>query len=450
MAAKFASKCAIVIGAGIGGLAATIALSRHFSKVLLVEKDGPSDKLELRKALPQGGHMHALLQAGSEGLERLMPGLTEKMVESGGLRLRARPQWQTFTKGHWLPPLDTGVSVMSQTRPHLEHVLYKAICDLPNVVSVNAKVSSLLLDESRSVAGVWIKRPGASEEILSSDLVVDATGRGDEGDRWLEALGFEHPPMETSFPDVRYVTGMFTRTMKADESPAGWLNLASPPAKLGAVMAPVEQDRWIVTATIRDGDSAPANEAELRAYLLGLADGKISNLLTKETSLVKIRNYQIARVRFKQFDRLSQPLPAGYLPLGDAVASFNPIYAQGMSVAVLQAEGLRDALAETAPLDGWQERLRQHYLARAMEPARWAWQLSVASDMEYSNFRGDLTPEIISLNKILARAFALSVRRPAIAQQVDQVVHLLASPRSLETLAHPPIEARKPATARAL
>jgi hypothetical protein len=40
-----------------------------------------------------------------------------------------------------------------------------------------------------------------------------------------------------------------------------------------------------------------------------------------------------------------QRRPRGFIPIGDAVASFNPIYGQGMTVAALEAQKLRDRIA---------------------------------------------------------------------------------------------------------
>ena len=47
--------------------------------------------------------------------------------------------------------------------------------------------------------------------------------------------------------------------------------------------------------------------------------------------------------RWRRYDKLDR-FPAGIMPFGDAVASFNPTFGQGMTMTSLQAGHLRRAL----------------------------------------------------------------------------------------------------------
>ena len=55
---------AIVLGGSMAGLGAARALSNHFERVTLVERDDLPSSSESRKGVPQGNHAHGLLAGG--------------------------------------------------------------------------------------------------------------------------------------------------------------------------------------------------------------------------------------------------------------------------------------------------------------------------------------------------------------------------------------------------
>ena len=70
---------AVVIGAGMGGLAAAKAVAPHFEKVTVLDRDvlpgGPAP----RAGTPQARHVHGLLAGGQKALEELFPGVTDEL-----------------------------------------------------------------------------------------------------------------------------------------------------------------------------------------------------------------------------------------------------------------------------------------------------------------------------------------------------------------------------------
>jgi 2-polyprenyl-6-methoxyphenol hydroxylase-like FAD-dependent oxidoreductase len=55
------SSSVIVLGGSMAGLLTATALSRHFKRVTLVERDVLPDNAALRRSVPQSAHAHGLL-----------------------------------------------------------------------------------------------------------------------------------------------------------------------------------------------------------------------------------------------------------------------------------------------------------------------------------------------------------------------------------------------------
>ena len=58
-------KQAVVVGAGMGGLAAAKAVAAHFEKVIVFDRDALPDEPAPRAGTPQSRHTHNLLAGGS-------------------------------------------------------------------------------------------------------------------------------------------------------------------------------------------------------------------------------------------------------------------------------------------------------------------------------------------------------------------------------------------------
>jgi flavin-dependent dehydrogenase len=61
---------AVVVGGSLAGMLAARVLSGHFDRVTLLERDRFPETPAARKGLPQGRHVHVLLERGRGALER--------------------------------------------------------------------------------------------------------------------------------------------------------------------------------------------------------------------------------------------------------------------------------------------------------------------------------------------------------------------------------------------
>ena len=81
-------KHAVVVGAGMGGLAAAKTLSAHFERVTVLERDALPQAPAPRQGTPQGRHAHVLLAGGRRALTALFPHLEQELEQAGAIRIR--------------------------------------------------------------------------------------------------------------------------------------------------------------------------------------------------------------------------------------------------------------------------------------------------------------------------------------------------------------------------
>jgi 2-polyprenyl-6-methoxyphenol hydroxylase-like FAD-dependent oxidoreductase len=120
-----------------------------------------------------------------------------------------------------------------------------------------------------------------------------------------------------------------------------------------------------------------------------------------------------------------QRFPSGYLVMGDAVCSFNPIYGQGMSVAAAEAKALDDSL--TAGLDG----LSQRFYARTRKIVDIPWAIATGEDLRFPQVEGQRPPGSRVVNRYLERVHAVASEDQAVCRKFFEVLNLLAPPSAL-------------------
>jgi len=112
---------AVVVGASMGGLLAARALSDTFDQIVLLERDSFPAEGENRKGVPQGRHIHLLLERGRQAMERLLPGLTEDLTRLGAAHIPdAGLDVRWFYDGAYHQPGPCGIPGLGIRRPLLE------------------------------------------------------------------------------------------------------------------------------------------------------------------------------------------------------------------------------------------------------------------------------------------------------------------------------------------
>ena len=333
---------AIVIGASLGGLCAARVLSAVFNRVTIFERDQLPDGPANRAAVPQGRHVHLLMARGAQEFEALFPGLLEDMVAAGVPILENRPDCIHFgAAGHVLGTqhrLQDEFTAYVPSRPHLEWQIRRRVLEIPNVTLVGEGVDEPVYD-GRRVTGVRV-----AGSTVDADLVVDATGRGTRLPVWLEQWGFARPPEDTVDVGIGYAThqvripeGLFAEKVVV----AG----ASREHPVGLGMLYYEDGTWGLT-TFGVGKVEPPKDFE---GMCALADEilppHVSSALRLGEPIGEVAFHKYPTSRWRRYDKLER-FPDGILPFGDAVASFNPTFGQGMTMTSLQAGHLERALRD--------------------------------------------------------------------------------------------------------
>lgn len=157
---------------------------------------------------------------------------------------------------------------------------------------------------------------------------------------------------------------------------------------------------------------------------LATGQTEIAALCTPEQLIGQPMRYGFPHSQWRHYEKLAR-FPQGLLALGDAIASFNPVYGQGMSVAAAQALALRDALA------GGESQLAQRYFRAAARVVATPWQLSVGSDQALPQVGGQRSRLERWIGAYVARVRRAAVHDAEVADAFRRVVHLLAEPPSL-------------------
>jgi 2-polyprenyl-6-methoxyphenol hydroxylase-like FAD-dependent oxidoreductase len=423
---------AVILGGSIAGLVAARVLSDHFTRVTIVERDRIRDGEGARKGVPQGRHVHGILAKGIATLERLFPGIRQQLLEDGAtpLDMGANLHWYHF--GGYKVRFESGLIALGMTRPFLEAHVRARVLALPEIeLRDETEVEGWLLDDAkRRVVGVSLRprTEGAAPEQLHADLVVDCTGRGSRTPRWLEEAGFDRPPEEAVKVDVGYATRLYELASDEPMRGQGIMIYPLPPGerRMGA-MFPIEGKRWILSLGGWGGDHAPVDEAGFHAFAESLPTKDIIEIMSRSRPIGDIVLHKFPSNLRRRYER-STRIPARLVVLGDAVCSFNPIYGQGMTLAILQAEVLGEILAAHAhDLDALPRRFL-HAAAKALEVP---WQMATGEDFRFPTTTGRKRPGTDVMNWFAGQANIAALRDPMVHHAFLRVMNMLEPPTAL-------------------
>jgi len=427
---------AVVVGGSMAGLTAGRVLTDAYETVVVLDRDPLPDDRVARRGVPQSTHAHAMLEAGRHTLESLFPGYSESVLEHGGVVVDMGSEFTQYDHGGLIADTPAELPMYCASRPLFEQLVRQRVRSHEGIeLRGDCHVTGYLTDDAENVDGVSFTTDGDDHE-LAADLVVDATGRTSRTPEWLDAHGYESPPVEEVSVDLAYTTAVIERPPEDNRvitvSP-------SAPDPRGGTAVPAEDGRWIVTLFGLHGDHAPTDVEGFEAYADSLAGPEIRQLLENHEYVDdEIQKFPFPASRRRRYEQLDE-FPEGLLVTGDAMASFNPIYGQGMSVAALDAMQLHETLAS-----GERRALAPDFFEGAATAIDTAWQMATSADFEFAATEGPKPTGTDLLNRYTGAVMDAAHSDPVVAEQFYHVMRMEEPPT---TLLRPQVAARVAANA---
>ncbi len=422
--ANIANQVAVVIGAGMGGLAAAGALSDFFGRVIVLDRDKLPSEGVPRSGVPQGAHTHGLLVGGLRALQTLFPGIDDDFLEAGAVTIDAardvrveRPGFDPF------PARTLGIPFYCLSRPAIEFSVRKRVEMLGNVeLRDDCRAEELVpTADGRAVRGVRYSATGGDTGTLTADLVIDASGRGVPTLDFLNATG-RPAPLETVIGmSMNYVTAHFAVPRDAPDDWKGvYLLPKAPDTSRGSLLLPIEHSRWTVTIFAGHDDRPPNDDVGFLAFARDLRVPTVANALISARRVTPFSRFRFPGSSWRHFENVAD-FPGGLLPLGDAECRFNPVFGQGMSVAAQEAVLLR-RLLERAQGDLTGLAVPYFRELPAMLDAPWA---TAGLDLAYPQTQGERPPDFERQMRFGAALMALAARDADVHALVLEVTHLI-------------------------
>ncbi|WP_182667057.1 monooxygenase, partial [Streptomyces calidiresistens] len=276
------------------------------------------------------------------------------------------------------------------------------------------------------------ERNGGRREI-PADLVVDASGRGTRAPRWLTELGAEPAFEERLETGLAYASRLYRAGTEPREGAgaaryAGQYVVPDPGQVYGAVVLPVENGLHLVTLSGVRGCEPPTDHEGFTAFAERLPHPMVREWLSRAEPVSAAHGFRdTANIR-RRYDRPGRR-PAGFVATGEALCAFNPVYGQGMTVAVLNALALREELGRR----GGRPTTRGVHRA-LLRSCRRAWDISAGADRNMPGAEGNVPgPRAVErpLTLYMARVQRRAGGDPLVGAAFRAVLGLVAPPRAL-------------------
>jgi 2-polyprenyl-6-methoxyphenol hydroxylase-like FAD-dependent oxidoreductase len=160
------------------------------------------------------------------------------------------------------------------------------------------------------------------------------------------------------------------------------------PTRLGGIFK-MPNGEWMAMLAGTHGDFPPTDWDAWCAFGRSVRHGPFGELMADVTPVAEPVRYRLPTARRWRYELLGR-FPDGVLPIGDAVAFYNPLYGQGMSAAAGECRALQMALDARAARAGSLDGLAAEYFPLMADWVRTAWTMACAADFQSPGCTGEL------------------------------------------------------------
>jgi 2-polyprenyl-6-methoxyphenol hydroxylase-like FAD-dependent oxidoreductase len=189
---------------------------------------------------------------------------------------------------------------------------------------------------------------------------------------------------------------------------------------------PIEGDRWSMLVSGYADDRPTRDPDDYRRRCEQDFPPEFGKIATTAERVSEVATYHQADSRRRDFHRLDR-FPSRVIAAGDAVASFNPVYGQGMTSAMLHASCLSEYLCSNPD----PARPARSYFADVRVIVDAAWQVSTMPDLALPHVQGPYPKGYKAIRWASGLVFKASLKDQAVNEQLGKVTNMLAHPSSL-------------------